>query len=138
MKIYIGNREIQDQEFKKITDIKVLDVIVDDSECNVIVLDNILSKYGLQEAINNLNIAIRKLRIGGTVIINDIDFDLLTYLYRKNPNIIDLNNSMNAFGGFKSFLTNFLLLDIMKNFQELNLLANSFNGIEFRMEFLRK
>jgi hypothetical protein len=138
MKIYVGNREIQEQDFKKTADIKVLDFLADDSECTNIVFDNILSKYPISELGPNIQLAIKKLRIGGLLLINDIDFDILSYLYRKSPNIVELNNSMANFGGFKSFLTNDLISDIMKNYPELKIIANNFNGIEFRLEFTRQ
>jgi hypothetical protein len=138
MKIYVGNREIQEQDFKKTAEVKVLGVLADDSECTNIVFDNVLSKYPISELQSNIQLAITKLRIGGTLLINDIDFDMLVYLYRKSPNIVDLNNSMANFGGFKSFLTNDLISEIMKNYPELKIQSSSFTGIEFRLEFVRQ
>jgi len=51
MKIYIGDKDINDESYKKITEIQILNFVAEDSECTSIVLDNILRKFQLNELI---------------------------------------------------------------------------------------
>ena len=89
------------------------------------------------EAVEAIRIAVKKLRTTGILIINDIDFDLLTYLYTRNPNLQELNNLVSGINGFKSFLSSELIKDVMKNFPNLNLGGAILNNLEFKLESIR-
>lgn len=138
MKVYIGNRNFNDESFKVITEPEILSYIAEDSECNTIIIDNSLSKLKLADAVNAISVAVAKLRTNGVLIINDIDFDLLTYLYSRNPNLQELNNLVSGINGFKSFLSNDLIKQIMSNFPNLSLKGSLLNNLEFRLEYIRE
>jgi len=138
MKVYIGNRNFNDESFKVITEPEILSYIAEDSECNTIIIDNSLSKLKFADAVNTISIAVTKLRTNGVLIINDIDFDLLTYLYSRNPNLQELNNLVSGINGFKSFLSNDLIKQIMSNFPNLSLKGSVLNNLEFRLEYIRE
>lgn len=139
MKIYIGNAQINDESYKAITEPTVLNYLAEDSECNVIVLHKVLTKNNLNEILNILNLCYKKLRIGGTLKIIDIDFDLLCYVYRKNGNLIELNNAIFE-GEMRSFITRELLIGLIQNYHsDLGQPSLSkIQNIEFDLEFVRK
>lgn len=56
MKIYIGSKNIEDDSYQSITDVQVLNYIADDSECTTIILDGVLTKQDLNQAVNVLNL----------------------------------------------------------------------------------
>lgn len=137
MKIYIGNRNINDNSYKTVSEPQIINYIADDSECNVIVLDGVLRKLSINEVAQIIALANRKLRIGGILKIVDIDFDLLVYVYGKSGNLVDLNNAIFAPSGIKSFLSVDLLKEIMQQYPKLQLQAMNIQNIEFDMEFKR-
>lgn len=140
MKVYIGNRNIEDESYRAITEPAVMNYLAEDSECTTIVLDGVLRKYTLNEILNILELCHKKLRIGGLLKIVDIDFDMLIYTYRRNGDIVQLNNAIFQ-TEIKSFLTRELVLDILiKKFPDLGQspLGSQLQNIEFDMEFMRK
>lgn len=138
MKVYIGNRKLNDESFKVITEPEILNYVAEDSECTTIILDNALSKLKIDDVINTINTTVKKLRINGLLVINDIDFDLLTYLYTRNPNLQELNTLVGGINGFKSFLSSELIKDFMNNFPNLKLGGGSLSNIEFKLEYIRE
>jgi predicted SAM-dependent methyltransferase len=138
MKVYIGNRQLKDESFKVINDPEMLQYIAEDSECNVIVLDNTLSKINLDEVNNIINLCIKKLRIKGKFVINDIDFELLNYIYSRNPDLKELNAMLQAVGGFKSLLSYELIKEILDNYKNMMLSGISLNNMEFKLEYSRE
>ena len=79
MKVYIGNRVIENQDFKSLTDVDMLKYIADDSECTSIVLDGVLKGLSLSQIAPTIDLVVSKLRSGGELIINDLDFDLIVF-----------------------------------------------------------
>jgi hypothetical protein len=137
MKVYIGNRSIKDESLKIITQVEMLEYIADDSECTSIILDGVLRDCSISKIPAVLSLAVTKLRPEGSLIINDIDFDLLTFAYRKNGNILELNKMAEQTKGFKSFVTNELVQNIMSQYQHIQLKSLVLNNIEFKMEFAK-
>jgi hypothetical protein len=137
MKIYIGDKDISDESYKKITEVQILNFIAEDSECTNIVLDNILRKFQLNELVAAMQLVAKKTRLGGVISIVDIDFDLLCYVYRKNANLIALNQAVMTAGGFKSFLSNSLIVALLKELPGFKLVSAQANNIEFRVEIQR-
>lgn len=43
MKVYIGNRNINDGSYKNISEPQIMNYVAEDSECTVIVLDGVLT-----------------------------------------------------------------------------------------------
>jgi hypothetical protein len=135
MKIYIGTRQITDESYKKISDPDALSYMADDSECMAIVLDNVLSKLDMNAIVNTLRLAAQKLRIGGKLIINDIDFDLLHFVYSKSPNPTDLNKLVDSIGGLRSIITYEIIMSILQSNPQLLLNSVKLNNIEFNLEY---
>lgn len=137
MKIYIGNKKIEDQSYQALSDVQVLNYVADDSECLSIVLDDALSKQSLNEVVETLKLCMLKLRINGTLQIIDTDFDILTYLYDRSGKIKDLNAAIFQSGSIGSFLT----LDLMKEIcSGLGLIIKSvaINNFKFVLECTRQ
>lgn len=137
MKIYIGSKNIEDDSYQSITDIQVLNYIADDSECTTIILDGVLTKQDLNQAVNVLNLCSSKLRLGGKLQIVDIDFDILIYAYGKNQDIKNLNLRVFQSGPINSLLT----LDLVKQMciqVGLSIGSISLNNIDFVLECTRK
>jgi hypothetical protein len=137
MKVYIGTREIEDKNFKCLKDVTLLQAIADDSECTNIILDGVLRKYTLSEIANVLNLVLSKLRLGGELIISDLDFDLVVFAHKKLGNLPELNKMVESIGGFKSFLTYELVSDIVKTNPRTSLISVDINNIEFKLVFKR-
>lgn len=138
MKIYIGNKTIEDDSYKSITEPQILNYLSEDSECTVIVLDRVLTKYSLNEIVNVLSLCHKKLRIGGTLKIVDLDFDLLTYIYKKLGDIVQLNNSV-----FENEMGSFITLELVSgiinsNFKDMENSFSKIQNVEFDLEFTRK
>lgn len=137
MKIYIGPKNIEDDSYQSITDVQVLNYIADDSECTTIILDGVLTKQDLNQAVNVLNLCSSKLRLGGKLQIVDIDFDILIYAYGKNQDIKNLNLRVFQSGPINSLLT----LDLVKQMciqVGLSIGSISLNNIDFVLECTRK
>lgn len=137
MKIYIGNRKIEDESYQVITEPTVLNYLAEDAECTVIVFDGVLRRYKLPDVQQIIQLAHKKLRIGGMLKIVDVDFDLLLYAYQRNGNLVELNGAI-----FNNDIGSFLNIDIvdtiLKQFNDLTKNSQRIQNIEFDMEFIRK
>ena len=138
MKIYIGDKQLNDESYKAIKEPELLKYMADDSECTVIVFDSILRKLNLNNILSHLDNAVKKLRMNGILKIIDIDFDLLLYVYKKNGNIIDLNNAIFANSEMKSFLSYELVLEILSKYPQMHVSNINLKNIEFDIELTRK
>lgn len=137
MKIYIGNRSINDSSYKTINEPQIMNYIAEDSECSVIVLDGALRKLPIDYVFQTIALANKKLRIGGTLKIVDIDFDLLNYVYGKSKNLMDLNRAIFAPSEIRSFLSVDLIKEIFQQYPKLQLHSINIQNIEFDVEFKR-
>lgn len=138
MKVYIGNRTIEDLSFKSLKDISILKIVADDSECTTLVLDGILKNYKISEIGDIINLAISKLRIGGELIITDIDFDIMIFTHKKIGNLMELNKMVESVDGFKSFLTYNMIIDSLKSNNRLKLNSIDINNLEFKLSYKRE
>lgn len=139
MKIYVGNRKIEDKSYQQITDPSILQHIADDAECTTIILDGVLRRYNLSQVAEIIKLCRKKLRLEGILKIIEVDFDLLIYVYGKLGNIFELNNAFMT-TEVRSLLTLDLLLEIMKvNAPDVaNVNFSRIHNIEFDVEFIRK
>lgn len=135
MKIYIGNRSVDDQTYKNLTEVEMLKYIADDSECTSIILDGVLKTLTISEIPSVINLVISKMRSNGHLIISDIDFDLLVFAHKKLNNLQELNKMVENFGGFKSFNTYETIVDLMKTYQNFALQSADINNLEFRLTY---
>ena len=137
MKIYIGPKNLEDKSYKCISDVSILEYVSEDSECNLIVLDGVFRKNNIDKYSEIVQLVCKKLRINGTLIVVDIDFDLLAYAYSKIGNIQELNKSVFT-TDIQSFLTYDILLNIFQSVSNVSLVKSSMQNIEFNMEFVKK
>lgn len=137
MKIYVGSRVIDDSSYKTVNEPQIINYIAEDSECTVIVLDGILRKQTIDQAVQTIALANKKLRIGGILKIVDIDFDLLVYAYGRSKNLVDLNRAIFAPSEVRSFLSVDLIKEIIQQYPKLQLQALNIQNIEFDLEFKR-
>lgn len=138
MKVYVGNRNINDESFKIIKDVQLLGYMAEDCECTSIVLDHALKQYKLDSLVGVVDNIVKKLRIGANLIINEVDFDLLVFSYNNNPDIIGLNNMVSNLDGFKCLLTFDLIKQLMSRYSNLSLTSSASNGLEFTLEYKRQ
>lgn len=137
MKVYLGNRSIKDESFKVLSQVEMLEYVADDSECTSIILDGLLRQYSINKIPNILSLIVKKLRPEGSLIISDIDFDLLVFAYRKTGNLLELNQMAEQAKGFKSFITNELVKDFLNQFQYIQLKSVVLSNIEFKLEYAK-
>ncbi len=133
--IYIGHKKFQEEYFQAITSIEVLNFIAEDAECNLIILDGYLRTVHASNWISVINECMKKLRMGGTLKIIDIDFDILCYVYQKENSLNDLQNIFEK--PIFSFLTLEGLKMLMQNFPQVAQGGAVMRGIEFDSEFVR-
>jgi hypothetical protein len=138
MKVYIGDKQLNDDTYKTIKDPGVLKYVADDSECTVIVMDGILRRLNLDSVLITIDDAIQKLRLGGKLKIIDIDFDLLMHVYKKIGNIGDLNRAVFLSSEVRSFLNYELILEIISKYPKVEVSAVNLKNIEFDIEVTRK
>ena len=60
-----------------INDISLLDMMIEDSECNNIVVDSFLSNFTIEEIPEVLQRILYKLRINGTIIVTDVEIEVM-------------------------------------------------------------
>lgn len=138
MKVYIGDKQLNDDTYKTIKDPGVLKYVADDSECTVIVMDGILRRLNLDTVLITIDDAIKKLRLGGKLKIIDIDFDLLMHVYKKIGHIGDLNRAVFSNSEVRSFLNYELILEIISKHPKVEVSAVNLKNIEFDIEVTRK
>lgn len=137
MKVYLGNRSIKDESFKVLSQIEMLEYVADDSECTSIIIDGLLRQYSISKIPNILSLIVKKLRPEGSLIISDIDFDLIVFAYRKTGNLLEMNQMVEQAKGFKSFITNELVKDFLNQFQYIQLKSVILSNIEFKLEYTK-
>jgi hypothetical protein len=135
MKVYIGNRTIKDQDFKSVGDISMLKYIADDSECTAIVLDGVIKSLKFSEIPNIINMVFTKLRNGGDLVINDIDFDLLVYAHNKMANLAEMNKMIESVGSLNCLVNYQFILDLFAPYSQLKLVSMELNNLEFRIAY---
>jgi hypothetical protein len=135
MKVYIGNRTIKDENFKSIGDVSMLKYIADDSECTAIVLDGIIKSLKFSEIPEIINTIFKKLRNGGDLVINDIDFDLLVFAHNKLANLAEMNQMIESTGGFNCLVTYQFILDLLAPYTQLKMVSMELNNLEFRIAY---
>lgn len=139
MKIYVGSRRIEDQSYQQVPEPELIEHVADDAECTMIILDGVLRKYTLTQVAAIVRLCQKKLRLGGTLKVIEVDFDLLVYVYGKLGNIVELNNAFMT-SEVRSLLTFELLLEVVKaNAPDVaNVNFSRTHNIEFDVEFIRK
>jgi hypothetical protein len=137
MKIYVGHGNLESSGFKNITEPKMLEYIVDDSEATEIVFDNILRANFLQDVDKIIELAAKKLRSNGSITIIDIDFELLAFAFSKTGDIVQLNQAViNNKTPIRSFLTHELLNAIAQS-KKLTVELVNMKNVEFMLTLRR-
>lgn len=110
-----------------ITDISLLDIMVDDNECKHIVVDSFLSGFTINEIPVVLDKILKKLRINGTIIITDIDIEIISNaLLLSTIDIETFNQIIFSGSNVKSLLT----IELVKNLLWANEIKVSRSYIE--------
>lgn len=138
MKVYIGNKQLDQNIYKVITEYKILNYLADDSECTEIIFDGVLRNLTISEIEQAIDLAVKKLRMSGSIKIVDVDFDLMISAYKKIGDIVALNNSLFKESGIRSFINNELILSILQKYPQIAPFRIEIKNIEFIMEFKKK
>lgn len=77
MRIFLSNKQPDDQSVSWINNLAALNSNVLNAEATYIVCDNFISTFPLEELSQLLSIISSKMRMGCELIINDVDSDLL-------------------------------------------------------------
>lgn len=89
-----------------IGDIALLDMMIEDNECNNIVVDSFLSNFHIENVKNVLEKILSKLRINGTIIITDVDADIIANdLLRSDIDLETFNSIIFSFDKTRCVLT---------------------------------
>ena len=137
MKIYVGQRKIDSEQYKTILDPTLINLMCEDAEAEAIILDGVIRRHFMKDVPEIIAMCHKKLRTKGILKIIDIDFDLLSSTYVKRANIADLNNIFTT--EIRSFMTyEFLHTWIHQNFPDLKDHGANLFGVEFDLELIRE
>lgn len=85
MKLFITkNSTDQMDSYVPVTNLRTLDLLVDDGEATEIFVDNFLSMFPYKDVPAILNKILSKLRLNGTIVIANPDIDFVCFKYAKN------------------------------------------------------
>jgi hypothetical protein len=138
MKVYIGNKQLDQDVYKVITEYNILNYLADDSECTEIIFDGVFRTLPILEIEQAIDLAVRKLRMSGSIKIVDVDFDLMISAYKKIGDLTSLNNSLFKESGIRSFVNNEMILNMLQKYSQIVPFKLDIKNIEFIMEFKKK
>ena len=104
MRLIISDTQPIDDDWTYVQDISLLDIFVENCEAKEIVVDFFLGNFWFHQLEEVIDVICRKLRLGGTITINDMDFDFLVNKMESEP-IQNINNIVFAERAIKSFYT---------------------------------
>lgn len=95
MKIYLSEKKPSNTEFTHVTNIINLDNVVEDNEATQIILDDFLRVFKITEIETVVKKVLTKLRINGSIVISDVDVDVITSKYnRGDMNLEEFNTAV--------------------------------------------
>lgn len=110
MKIIL-QRQYEQSDDIIINDIKIIDILVEDGEADVIIIDDFINQFTYLDAGNVLNKIISKLKVGGEIIVLQPEIEVAAQrLSCGQINIETFNNLM-----FTGPNNNFLPIEIVEN-----------------------
>lgn len=135
-KIFIGHVPIEDPNYQCVNSLDALYEVVDDGECDVIVVAGFLRAvhYGL--LVDVIRAIAQKVKLGGILKIVDLDFDLLSRTYIKKGDIAKLNNVVMNYPMY-SLLNDETIISCVQENTDLILTGHQLGELEFDMEFRR-
>lgn len=95
MKIYLSEKKPSNTEFTHVTNIINLDNVVEDNEATQIILDDFLRVFKITEIETVVKKVLTKLRLNGSIVISDVDVDVITSKYnRGDMNLEEFNTAV--------------------------------------------
>lgn len=105
MKIYLSHKKSTNSEFTHVSNIMILDNIVENCEATEIVIDNFLMQFSINELPIALEKILSKLRINAVLKIIEKDIDIISMKYgRGDWSLEELNSKTFEGSPIKSFL----------------------------------
>jgi predicted SAM-dependent methyltransferase len=95
MKVYISTKKPENYEFIHVSNLMWLDNLVLDSEARVIVVDHFFQQFTIKEIPVVMEKILGKLRLGGELLIEETDMDVVSLkYYRGDLSLEEVNNTM--------------------------------------------
>lgn len=99
MKVYISrwgtSKKPENDEFIHVSNLMWLDNLVLDSEARIIVVDNFFQQFTIKEIPVVMEKILSKLRLGGELLIEETDIDVVSLkYYRGDLSLEEVNNTM--------------------------------------------
>jgi predicted SAM-dependent methyltransferase len=95
MKVYISTKKPENDEFIHVSNLMWLDNLVLDSEARVIVVDHFFQQFTIKEIPVVMEKILGKLRLGGELLIEETDMDVVSLkYYRGDLSLEEVNNTM--------------------------------------------
>jgi len=92
MKVFYSKNESELSGYIHVANNQMLNMLVDDNEADEIIVDGMLNQVPFSELPEYYNSLLRKLRIGGRIVIYFIDFDIVSMQFEKGDlGIKDMN-----------------------------------------------
>jgi hypothetical protein len=96
MKVYFSKNEPEMNGYVHISNSKMLDLLVEDSQVTEIIIDDTLSSVEFNELPNLFSLLCSKLRIGGSLVVYYTDFSLICPQYENGDLSIEEINELFA------------------------------------------
>lgn len=94
MRVHLSQIESTDTSLKSIYDISCFNNSVLDGEAKLIVVNNFLCSFNISEIRQAIELIIKKIRIGGELVIIEQDIDLLAMKYFRDEISIEYFNTL--------------------------------------------
>lgn len=120
--------------YKTISNVMDLSRSIDDSEAREIYCRDFLSSFPLIDVSKVLNLIVQKLRIGGRLIIEEVDFNIVSLGINRECICVERLNER-VFGGelsLRSILTSGVVEEMLAE-QPLKLVSQGYDQVSFTM-----
>ena len=114
MKIFISKELPTNDSYAHVSDLGLLDLVVEDSEATEIIVDNFLSKFAFEEIGNVVQKIASKLRKNGKITFYHAEIDMICYQRSRSMIDIDtLNKTLFSQGEMRSVFPIENLVDLL-------------------------
>lgn len=114
--IFTTTTEPQEDDAIVIQDVSIVNILLEDAEATEIFVDDFLSSYNYRDAGNVLNLILSKLRIGGKIVIQLLDVELVAWQLSRNLITVEMYNNIVFYKPIKSMFTCSIVEDLLKSF----------------------
>lgn len=115
MKLIFTRENEEDNNAVIVNDIGILDILAEDAEATEIIVDEFLNQFSYADAGKVLNKILSKLRIGGTIVVIQLDVEILANHLSRGMIDVEQFNAVAFPGPCKSLMSLEIIETLLKN-----------------------